>query len=113
MLKRLEQKWKASPLQIVLIITCFALGGSLTGYAAKKIIDLFSVRQDWLWVIIYILLITVIWPLAVIIVSIFFGQLKFFSVYVRRIGVKLGIVRSPESGALPTPDSRFPTNIAI
>src|SRR5437762_11101445 len=113
MLKRLEQKWKVSPLQIVLIITCFALGGSLTGYAAKKIMDLFSVRQDWLWAIIYILLITIIWPLAVIIVGIFFGQLKFFAGYVRRIGVKLGIVRSSESGALPTPDSRLPTNIAI
>src|ERR1051325_5818149 len=120
MLKRLEQKWQVSPLRIVLIIVCFALGGSLTGYAAKKIMDLFSVRQDWVWVIIYILLITIIWPLAVIIVSIFFGQLKFFAGYVKRIGVKLGIVGSSEpgvqsqkSGGFLTPDSRLPTNIAI
>jgi hypothetical protein len=120
MLKRLEQKWQVSPLRIVLIIVCFALGGSLTDYAAKKIMDLFSVRQDWVWVIIYILLITIIWPLAVIIVSIFFGQLKFFAGYVKRIGVKLGIVGSSEpgvqsqkSGGFLTPDSRLPTNIAI
>src|SRR6266705_2754605 len=120
MFKRLEQKWKAGPLQIILIIICFALGGSVTGYAAKKIIDLFSVRQDWLWAIIYILLITIIWPLAIIAVSIFLGQFKFFTGYVRRIGVKLGIVRSSESraqgqksGVLPTPDSRLPAQIAI
>jgi formyltetrahydrofolate-dependent phosphoribosylglycinamide formyltransferase len=95
MFERLQQKWKVGPFQIVLIIICFALGGSLTGYAAKKIMDLLSVENDWLWTIVYILLVTIIWPLAVLIVSAFFGQFKFFVGYVTRLGQKIGVLRSP------------------
>ena len=91
MFERLQQKWKVGPVQIVLIIICFALGGSLTGYSAKKIMDVLSVEKDWLWTIIYILLVTIIWPLAVLIVSFFFGQFKFFKGYVTRLGQKIGI----------------------
>jgi len=92
MFERLQQKWRVGPVQIVLIIICFALGGSLTGYTAKKIMDLLSVEKDWLWAIIYILLVTVIWPLAVLFVSFFFGQFKFFKGYVTRLGQKMGLV---------------------
>jgi|SRR4030095_12391863 formyltetrahydrofolate-dependent phosphoribosylglycinamide formyltransferase len=115
MFKRLQQKWKVGPVQIILILTCFAIGGSLTGYLAKKIINLLAVEQDWLWTLIYIVLVSVIWPLAVIITSIFFGQFRFFSGYVRRLGVRIGIVRSSEFGVqkLPPPDSRLLTRIAI
>src|SRR6478672_11716513 len=94
MFARLQQKWKVGPVQIVLIIICFASGGGLTGYTAKKIMDLLSVEKDWLWTIIYILLVTVIWPLAVLIVSFFFGQFKFFKGYVTRLGQRLGLVSS-------------------
>jgi formyltetrahydrofolate-dependent phosphoribosylglycinamide formyltransferase len=110
MFEKLQQKWKVGPLQIVLIITCFALGGSLTGYSAKKIMDVLSVEKDWLWTIIYILLVTVIWPIAVLIVSFFFGQFKFFKGYVTRIGQKIGIVRDlkfeiSSPGSAPNSDS--------
>jgi formyltetrahydrofolate-dependent phosphoribosylglycinamide formyltransferase len=99
MFARLQQKWKVGPLQIVLIITCFALGGSLTGYAAKKIMDVLSVEKDWPWAIIYILLVTLIWPMAVLFVSFFFGQFKFFRGYVSRLGQKLGILGSRQLAA--------------
>ena len=94
MFEKLQQKWKVGPLQIVLIIICFALGGSLTGYTAKKIVDMLPVEKDWLWTIVYILLVTAIWPLAVLTVSIFFGQFSFFRGYVTRLGQKIGIVGS-------------------
>jgi len=99
MFARLQQKWKVGPLQIVLILTCFALGGCLTGYTAKKIMDVLPVEEDWLWMIIYILLVTLIWPIAVLFVSFFFGQLKFFRGYVTRLGHKIGIVRSSQLAA--------------
>jgi formyltetrahydrofolate-dependent phosphoribosylglycinamide formyltransferase len=127
MFERLQQKWKVGPVQIILIITCFALGGSLTGYSAKKIMDVLSVEKDWLWTIIYILLVTIIWPLAVLIVSFFFGQFKFFKDYVKRLGQKIGIVRdlkfeisnsrpipnSDSEGPLATHHSPLTINIAI
>ena len=78
MLKRLQEKWKVNALQLVLILCTFAIGGSLTGWAGKKIMNALSINQDWVWALVYILLITIIWPLAVIIVSIPFGQYPFF-----------------------------------
>ena len=66
MFDRLKQKWKVGPGRLALILLTFAIGGSLTGYVAKKIMNLLAVQQDWLWAIIYILMITVLWPVAVI-----------------------------------------------
>ena len=108
MFERLQKKWKVGPLQISLIIISFALGGSLTGYSAKKIMDILSVEKDWLWTIFYIVLVTILWPPAVLIVSIFFGQFKFFKSYVKRIGQKIGIVQDLKfevSGSVPDSNS--------
>ena len=80
-------------LQLALIICTFAIGGSATGFVAKKILNWLAIDHDWLWTIIYILLIIIIWPLAVLVVSIFFGQFRFFSGYVHRLGVKMGLVK--------------------
>ena len=120
MLERLQKKWNVSGLRLVLIIAIFAIGGSLTGYAGKKLINLFSIEKGVLWVIVYILLITIIWPFAVLIVSLPFGQFSFFKNYILRIGVKLGVfsresgVHSNETGPqLSTKDPQLTTHIAI
>jgi len=94
MFEKLRQKWKVNVLQLVLILCTFAIGGSLTGYAAKKIINLLSVESDWLWTIIYILLVTIIWPIMVLIISLPFGQFRFFSNYTRKLGQKMGLIKS-------------------
>ena len=96
MFKRLQEKWKVGPLQIIFIIICFAVGGTVTAFAAKKIMNVLLIRQDWLWAIIYIGLVTIIWPIAVVTVSLFFGQFTFFSGYVLRLLRKLGVVQSSE-----------------
>lgn len=96
MFERLQKKWKVTGLQLALILCTFAIGGSLTGFTGKKIMNLLSVQQDWLWAIVYILLITVIWPLAVLLISIPFGQFPFFIKYIRKIGAKMGIGNSRE-----------------
>jgi formyltetrahydrofolate-dependent phosphoribosylglycinamide formyltransferase len=128
MFERLQKKWKVGGLQLALIIATFAIGGSATGYAGKKIMNVLALQQDWLWTVVYILLITIIWPLAVIVISIPLGQFSFFLKYIRKIGGRIGLVRSSESGvqsrefrvgspenhtSLLTPDSRLPTNLAI
>jgi hypothetical protein len=91
MFDKLKQKWKVNGLQLLLIICTFAIGGSLTGFAGKKIMNLLSVNADWLWAIIYILLVTIIWPIMVLLVSIPFGQFRFFLTYTRKLGKKLGL----------------------
>jgi formyltetrahydrofolate-dependent phosphoribosylglycinamide formyltransferase len=92
MFERLQQKWKVSASQLALILCTFAIGGSLTGYIAKKIMSFFNLEQTVLWFVIYILLLTIIWPLAVIVISIPFGQFGFFKRYLGRVARKLGIV---------------------
>ena len=94
MFEKLQKKWKVSGVRLALILCTFAIGGSATGFIGKKIMNALSVQQDWLWAVIYILLITIIWPLTVLIVSIPFGQFSFFSKYIRKIGAKMGIGKS-------------------
>lgn len=87
----LQKKWKVSGWQLALILCTFAIGGSLTGFIAKKIMNQLGINEDWLWAVLYILFITIIWPLAVLLISIPFGQFPFFRRYIRKIGAKLGI----------------------
>jgi formyltetrahydrofolate-dependent phosphoribosylglycinamide formyltransferase len=97
MFERLQKKWKVGGPQLVLIITTFAVGGSATGYAGKKIMNALAIQQDWLWTVVYIFLVTMIWPLAVLVISIPLGQFPFFINYIRKIGRRIGLVGSRES----------------
>ncbi len=94
MFDRLKKKWKVNSLRLTLILCTFALGGSLTGYAGRKLMAFIPVEQNWLWITIYILLITLLWPLAVLLMSIPFGQFAFFVQYLRKIGRRMGLGRS-------------------
>ena len=106
MFKRLQNKWKVNSLQLVLIICTFAFGGSTTGFIAKKIMNALPINQDWLWVTFYLLLMTIIWPIAIILVSIPFGQFPFFRKYIRKMGNKMGI-------GIPLPSKMNPKRVAI
>ena len=93
MFQRLKQRWKVSGFQLFFIICTFAIGGSLTGFAGKKIMNVLNIELDWVWAIVYIFLMTIIWPMMVVIVSIPFGQYRFFIRYIRKIGEKMSIVK--------------------
>lgn len=91
MFEGLQKKWKVSGLQLALILCTFAIGGSATGFVAKKVMNVLSISQDWLWATVYIVLVTLIWPLAVLVVSIPFGQFRFFLEYIKKLGARMGI----------------------
>ena len=116
MLEGLQKKWKVKGLQLTLILITFAVGGSLTGYAGRKLMPIFSIDQKWLWIIVYIIIIAILWPVAVLLVSVFTGQYPFFIKYIRKIGTRMRIVRSTEPGVqsqereLNTHDSRLTTH---
>ncbi len=93
MFEGLQKKWKVSGGQLLLILCTFAIGGSATGFVAKKVMNALSIGQDWLWAVIYIILVTIIWPLAVVIISIPFGQFRFFKNYIKKIGEKMGLIK--------------------
>jgi len=93
MFERLQKKWKVSGARLALILCTFAIGGSFTGFIGKKIMNVLEIEQDWLWAILYIIIVTIMWPLSVLIVSIPFGQYSFFIKYIRKMGGRLGIVK--------------------
>jgi len=89
MFDELQKKWKVRGWQVLLILIIFALGGSLTGYVGRKLMSVFEIEMLVLYIIVYVLLITIMWPVAVLIVSIPLGQFSFFRKYITRIGNRL------------------------
>jgi len=89
MFQRLQERWKVNGLNLLLIITTFALGGSLCGYLGRKLLLLTGLDKGVLWVILYVILITLLWPLCVLAISIPLGQFRFFRNYIRKIGRKM------------------------
>ncbi len=89
MLDKLKQRWKVNTLNLVLVIVTFALGGSFCGYLGRKILGATSLDKGALWVILYILLITLLWPFCVLLFSIPLGQFSFFKTYLSKIWNKM------------------------
>ena len=89
MFGRLKDKWKVSWLQFILIFTTFALGGSLCARAGNWLLSFLLTEKSILYWIIYIPLVTAIWPLCVLLISIPLGQFRFFKNYLKRIWQKI------------------------
>lgn len=89
MLQKLQQRWKVNNTNLVLIIVTFALGGSLCGFAGRKILELTPIEEGIIWVATYITLITLLWPLCVLLISIPLGQFAFFKKYLQKMWHKL------------------------
>jgi len=89
MFDRLQKKWNVNGWQLLVILFIFALGGSVTGFVGRRLLSFFDIEVLVLDILVYFLLITIIWPLAVLAVSIPFGQFPFFKRYISRIGNRL------------------------
>lgn len=94
MFSNLQKKWHVNAAQVLLILCTFTLGGSITGYAGRKIMYFIPINSGVLWVIVYIILVSLLWPLAVLLVSYPLGQYNFFKHYIYKIGVRLGIMKT-------------------
>ncbi|MEO7763493.1 MAG: formyltransferase family protein [Ferruginibacter sp.] len=97
MLKKLQAHWKVNGINLVLIITTFALGGSLCGYAGRKILLLTNLEKGAAWIVLYILLITLLWPVCVILISLPLGQFAFFKRYLGKVWKKMSGKRADKT----------------
>ena len=84
-MKRLMEKWQVSKGRLILILITFAMGGSLTGYLGRKVLNLLSIENTLLFILCYIIIMTLIWPFAVLTVSLLTGQASFFIKYLGRL----------------------------
>ena len=89
MFTKLQQRWKVSGWNLLLILITFALGGSLCGFLGRKLLLISGLGKGVIWVIIYIILVTLLWPVCVLLVSIPLGQFRFFRNYISKIMNKL------------------------
>jgi len=89
MLSGLQKKWKVSGWRLLLILVTFAVGGSATGYAGRKILSYLNISSPWVYAPIYIVVVTIIWPLTVLLVSIPLGQFAFFLSYIQKLGRRI------------------------
>lgn len=89
MFKKLQKKWQVSGWNLFFILSTFALGGSACGRIGSKILNILSIEKGFLWGVLYVLLITLLWPICVLIISIPLGQYRFFKNYIARIWKKI------------------------
>lgn len=94
MLKRLQQKWKVSTSQFILILCVFAITGTTTAWVSKAITNWvgFTDETFWLWKVLLRLSILIFGYQAILLpVAFVFGQFPFFWKYEKKILKHLGI----------------------
>lgn len=96
MFERLKNKWKVGTLDLVLILCTFAIGGSLTGYLARTLLNPLEL-SGVLFLIVYLIILTLLWPIMVVVVSIPLGQFRFFRNYLFKIARRFGLRRKKDS----------------
>lgn len=96
MFHRLKEKWGLSWARFILVFTTFALGGSLCGYAGKRLMAFTYLDKSLFYYILYIVLVTLIWPICVLTVSIPMGQFPFFRNYLLKMWRRMAGGRTSE-----------------
>jgi formyltetrahydrofolate-dependent phosphoribosylglycinamide formyltransferase len=89
MLKKLQERWHVNGWNLLLIIATFAIGGSLCGFLGRRLLLLTNLEKGVVWITLYLILITLLWPICVLLVSIPLGQFSFFKGYIQRVWNKV------------------------
>lgn len=90
MFQKLQRKWKVNSFSLLLILITFATGGSLCGYLGKMLLGYTGLEKNVLWFVLYIILVTLLWPACVLAISIPLGQFPFFKKYIVKIFSRIG-----------------------
>lgn len=93
MFDKLKKKWNVTGVQLLLILCTFAIGGSMDGFISRRIMTLFPLDKGVLWWVLYIIILTLLWPLCVLVISIFFGQFRFFKGYLARVARRMRLMK--------------------
>ncbi|MFY7861863.1 MAG: DUF6787 family protein [Chitinophagales bacterium] len=90
MFEKLKQKWGVNGFNLTLILITFAIGGSICGRLARYLLGFFNIEAWSLsFILLYVLLMTLLWPISVISVSILTGQFRFFKNYLAKIARRI------------------------
>lgn len=106
---KLQQKWGVGAVQFWLIMLTFALGGSLSGYLNKQVLNLVFLEKNVAYWVLYPIVLTILWPFSVIFVSLATGQFSFFKGYLSRMLARL-FGKGSEKLAAPELNSSYSQN---
>lgn len=81
MFEKLKSRWNVTGVDLFLILLTFAIGGSLCGWLGRKVLSITPLQQGLLWWILYVIIICILWPICVLLLSLFTGQYAFFKKY--------------------------------
>lgn len=88
MFHKLQQKWKVSGTQFILILCTFAVTGTTTAWVSKAITGWvgFNEQTYWLWKFLLRLFVLIFgYQGIILVVAFFFGQFPFFWNYEKKI----------------------------
>lgn len=88
MSEKLKAKWKVNGTQLFLILCTFAVTGTLTAWISRSITSWigFTDQTHWGWKLLVRLIILIFgYQVIILIVSVFFGQFRFFWNYEKKI----------------------------
>lgn len=90
-LQKLQDKWKLNSLfQVIIVLIIFALGGSTCAFLGRQIMPAFGFEsKNFGYWVVYILLVTLLWPMCVLAYSIILGQYPFFKKYLGQMGRRM------------------------
>lgn len=101
MFNRLKARWKVNSWSLLLILTTFALGGSTCARLAKWLLPTDHSFSPVAWWLLYLVLVTLLWPVCVLVYSIPLGQFRFFRNYLQRISARMFGKRNLPSDSIP------------
>ncbi len=96
MFKKLGKKWGVNGLRLLLVLCTFAIGGTLSAIVAKKVMNFTGIEKNGWYYLIYIIVVTIVWPLCVLIVSILTGQYAFFTRYLKKMAQRMKLMPQPQ-----------------
>jgi hypothetical protein len=112
MFHRLKEKWQVGWPGFILIFTTFALGGSACARLGSWLLGLvFSEKNTFYWLL-YVPVISLLWPLCVLIISIPLGQFSFFRNYLGKMRDRIS-GKSRITNQKPVGDSGNPARSTI
>jgi hypothetical protein len=107
MFRKLQKSWGLSAINVLLSLCTFAIGGSLCGYVSRLLLKWMDVPGGILWWLVYILILTITWPISVLLISLPLGQFAFFRSYLIRLARKMGFgkARNEQSKSAKQPEA--------
>jgi formyltetrahydrofolate-dependent phosphoribosylglycinamide formyltransferase len=101
MFDRLKARWKVNSWSLFLILSTFALGGSTCARVAKWLLHSDHALNPVLWWTLYLVLVTLLWPVCVLAYSIPLGQFRFFRNYLKRIASRIIGKKNSHNDSIP------------